>query len=189
MKGWWQSPKNPQEKFIRRHWLAPTKELAHSVGSPTSEGSVQQLAARLPPTFSTIAHGLYRPALGLAEAQSLTCIFLPEVNVNLRDENLPESQESFILPSSLSANFYSPVCSALPPHLPDKILALQDAFLQEFSLASALQPPQRGSLHELSKRLISLGLTWTLDSPCSVFWVVFPCLLNCSEGYQLSLRS
>lgn len=48
MTAWWQSPKNPPEKLIKSHRLAPTKGPADSVSSPVSEGSVQLLAARTP---------------------------------------------------------------------------------------------------------------------------------------------
>lgn len=124
----------------------------------------------LPSTFPEIAYELRRLALELPEGQSLPCISIPEVHVSLRDKT--HVRVRVPVPSSL-ANFHGPKWPALPPFLSDRILDPPDTFLQEFSLDGALQPPQTSFLPEPSKRLISPGLTWTLDSPCSVSWVIF----------------
>lgn len=56
-----------------------------AVGSPTSEESIQQLVAVTPPVFRGIARELHGLALEVPGARSLPCIFLPEVNVSLKD--------------------------------------------------------------------------------------------------------
>lgn len=164
VKALWQSLK----KFIKSHRLAPVKGPADSLCSPVSDGSVRRLAARTPIHVPWDCLWIHRLALELPEGQSLPCISIPEVHVSPRDK----THVRVTVPSSL-ANFHGPKWPALPPFLSDRILDPPETFLQEFSLAGALQPPQNSFLPEPSKRLISPGLTWTLNSPCSVSWVIF----------------
>lgn len=137
---------------------------AGSLGSSVSDGSVRRLAARTP---------IHVPWDCLWTSQ--TCPWAswrakPALHFHPWSACEPERQNP--IPSSL-ANFHGPKWPALPPFLTDRILDPPDTFLQEFSLAGALQPPQTSFLPEPSKRLLSPGLTWTLDSPCSVSWVIF----------------
>lgn len=110
--------------------------------------------------------------LPLSFLKGKACRAFPSLKYMLAWETKPMWESGVPVPSSL-ANFHGPKWPALPPFLSDRILDPPDIFLQEFSLAGALQPPQNSFLPEPSKRLISPGLTWTLDSPCSVSWDIF----------------